>query len=101
MSFGEDALLNTCAEEITDPTQAVSGIGCRPTRKWVRDELKNHFEHVYFPLTQPNHEEFPVDWTTAERHKPSLARAVFIASRQTLDSDLLSESIPMTQTRSG
>lgn len=101
VSFGEDSQLNPIPEEISNPTQAVSGIGCRPTRKWVRDELAKYFEHVYFPVTQPNHKDFPLNWASAEQHKSQHSRAVFIASREVLDNELLTESIPMTQRRSG
>jgi hypothetical protein len=50
------------------------------------------FQYVYIPVTQPNHPEFPVDWTTGiPDHR--LWRAVFIASRDELRNDLLSTSL--------
>jgi 2-polyprenyl-3-methyl-5-hydroxy-6-metoxy-1,4-benzoquinol methylase len=47
------------SEDVENPTQAVSGNGCRPTRKWIYDILKQNFPFVYFPKTQPDHPEFP------------------------------------------
>ncbi len=68
---------------------AVSGLGCRPTRRWVFRELSRHFEWVYVPKTQPDHPEFPLDWTVAPPN-PWLVRSVFVASRRSLDAELLS-----------
>lgn len=104
-------LLETCvsaasAEEVypffetaADPENAVTGRGCRPTRSWVRRELSKQFPHVYMPLTQPWHEEFPLDWSLPELDQKPLIRAVFIASRAPLVNDLLSEELPSRQVR--
>lgn len=98
VSFGEGELVNPCSEDQDDPTQALSGIGCRPTRDWVQSCLKKYFEYVYLTLTQPNHEEFPIDWL--QPATPGvLARSVFVASRSALCNDQLSEQIPMVQYR--
>ena len=35
VSFGESEEINIVREPQTDPTQAYSGIGCRPTRLWL------------------------------------------------------------------
>lgn len=96
VSFGEEELINYCSEDATNPTQALAGKGCRPTRRWVYNQLMKHFEFVYLPITQPSHEEFPVNWTVAPL--PSrLTRAVFIGSRQKLYNELLIEEIPVQQ----
>ncbi|HLO50681.1 MAG TPA: hypothetical protein VK211_19865, partial [Kamptonema sp.] len=79
------------------PTQSISGQGCRPTRKWVYNQLKQHFAFVYLPITQPNSEEFPLDWCVTP--STELTRCVFIASRQSLNNPLLIEDIPMKQQR--
>jgi ubiquinone/menaquinone biosynthesis C-methylase UbiE len=98
VSVGDGDSIHLCAEDPNNPTQAISGRGCRPTRYWVFNQLKKHFEFVYLPMTQPNHEEFPIDWTVAP--DPNMfTRAVFIASRQRLDNKLLIEEIPMHQKR--
>ena len=98
VSYGDENMLNPCTEDAGNPTQAVSGEGCRPDRRWVYNQLNRHFEFVYLPITQPNHEEFPVDWTSPPS-KQTLARAVFIASRQKIINKLLSDEIPIKQIR--
>jgi Methyltransferase domain len=80
------------------PSQAVSGHGSRPTRAWVVARLRQEFPHVYLTTTQPWHEEFPLDWTgDLDPRRPT--RAVFVASRRPLDNPLLTEEIPLRQTR--
>lgn len=99
VSYGSEHEINLCAEVSTDPTQAFSGTGCRPTRPWIFAELRKHFQHVYMPITQPSHEQFPLDWT----QRPSgdgLTRSVFIASRAPIDNPLLTATVPMQQRRS-
>lgn len=98
VSFGDEESLNPCYEDELNPTQSISGKGCRPTRRWVYNHLKRHFKFVYLPITQPNHEEFPIDWTLL-RSKQTLTRAVFIASRAKISNKLLVENIPMKQIR--
>lgn len=99
VSFGNDVEINPIRETSTNPTQASSGIGCRPTREWLFRELKGLFEYVYLPITQPNHEEFPIDWSAPEKHGVRLKRAVFIASREPLENELLTESMLVSQIR--
>ncbi len=98
VSFGDGDELYPCYEDTSNPTQAISGHGCRPTRRWLYNRLKDHFEHVYLPKTQPNNEQFPIDWTLPAPKK-GLTRAVFVASREALNNDTLIESIPDKQTR--
>lgn len=98
VSAGEGEAINLCSEPANSPTQSISGIGCRPTRAWVYQQLKQRFEYVYMPITQPNHEEFPLDWT-ADFSQAGLTRSVFIASRSPICNPLLLESIPMQQQR--
>lgn len=99
VSFGDGVEVNYTSEDQTDPSQAASGTGCRPTRHWVHRELKRHFEFVYCPRSQPNHEEFPIDWTIPDQHPAPLARAVFIASRRPVDNPWLTDELPMRQVR--
>ena len=98
VSFGAEAAINPIAEDATQVSQAFDGAGCRPTRAWIVNALKGVFPHVYVPTTQPNHEEFPVDWTRPGS-SGLLARAVFVASRHPLSSPFLTESLPNHQTR--
>lgn len=88
-----------CKERIENPTQSASGLGCCPSREWVFNQLKRHFEFVYMPITQPNHEEFPLDWTSASPDTGLLTRAVYVASRQPIANDLLIEEVPARQRR--
>lgn len=99
VSFGEDEKINLTSEKQSRPTQACSGTGCRPTRPWLFKELQRLFEHVYLPVTQPCHEEFPLDWSAPEKHKAILQRAVFIASRKPLENPMLTPSLVLQQTR--
>lgn len=98
VSTDTDELLNPCEEPAASKTQSIHGLGCRPSRSWVYQQLKQHFPFVYLPTTQPSHEEFPIDWTLDYSHQ-RFTRAVFIASRNPLDNPRLIENIPMQQTR--
>jgi hypothetical protein len=93
VSFGDKKEINIVKEDETSLTQSYSGKGCRPTRIWLFDKLKELFEFVYVPKTQPNHEEFPLDWTNPQKHGNRLSRAVFIASRERIDNPILSSSL--------
>jgi hypothetical protein len=99
VSFGDGEEINVVAERKRIPTQASSGSGCRPTRGWVFKKLQGLFDFVYVPKTQPNHEEFPLDWTAPEAHGEALSRSIFIASRGPIRSDLLDPSLSDRQQR--
>jgi hypothetical protein len=90
--------VNPVPEELRNPSQALTGHGCRPTRAWVRARLEEHFPFVYMTTTQPWHEEFPLTWSF-DSPPEYLTRAVFVASRRALESPQLTTSIPKTQTR--
>lgn len=98
VSFGDGEFLNPSSESTENPALSFSGHCCEPTRKWVYRELNRRFEFVYLPITQPNHVEFPADWTTPPPHR-SPARSIFIASKRKLDNPLLTEEIPSHQVR--
>ncbi len=89
VSFDVGSAINLTDEDQVNPSQAYSSKGCRPTRAWLFAQLKQHFDHVYIPKTQPWHEEFPLDWTAPEQHRAPLQRAIFIASREALDNRVL------------
>jgi len=99
VSFGDEEAINFVQEDEKYPSQSTSGYGCRPTRSWIYNQLKQHFEFVYMPITQPNHEQFPIDWDLATAPEARFARSVFIASRQKLENNLLIEGIPIKQAR--
>jgi hypothetical protein len=100
VSFGEEEEAHLTRESDLNPTQAYSGMGCRPTRGWLFRELQRLFQHVYVPTTQPCHSEFPLDWTTPERHTATLQGAIFIASRGQLNNEALASSLLRQQARS-
>lgn len=76
--------------------QGIQGVGCTPGRDWIMAELKKHFEYVYLTVSQPNHPEFPIEWPA----KPVRTRAVFVASRSSLDDNpLLSKVLLSKQIR--
>jgi len=77
-------------------SQATSGIGCRPTRSWVLRRLRERFEHVYIPRTQPASDQFPVDWASGSSPSP-LTRAIFVASRTPIVSSALTEELLLVQ----
>jgi hypothetical protein len=101
VSFGEASEIRNTPEIRNSPTQAFSGLGCRPTRPWVFNQLKTLFPHVYIPKTQPNHEEFPIDWRDQENHSCHLQRAVFVGSREKLENSQLSDTLLECQIRQG
>ena len=99
VSFGEKEERNIVREPQRDPTQAYSGIGCRPTRPWVFNQLRGLFEYVYLPKTQPNHEDFPIDWNTPDEQQADPKNAIFIASREKIENELLTETLINKQAR--
>jgi hypothetical protein len=101
VSFGDELAVNVVDEYQANPTQSFSGSGCRPTRPWIFKKLRELFPHVYLPITQPNHEEFPLDWTDPAAHRSpmGLQRSVFIASALPVTNQWLAPHIPMHQTR--
>lgn len=101
VSFGEEAGIHFCEEPTVNPTQSFSGTGCRPTRIWIYEQLKQHFKYVYLPVTQPSHEQFPIEWNNQQTQKDQwdLARSVFIASREPLSNPLLTEELLKVQVR--
>lgn len=99
VSFGDDEEVNLADEPAENPTESIVGCGCRPTRPWVFARLKQHFEHVYVPRTQPNHSDFPLNWKTTPAGNDATTRAIFIASRAPLDNPILSEELLTQQVR--
>jgi hypothetical protein len=99
VSFGNGLTINLVDENSEFPTQALSGKGCRPTRPWVFAKLKSLFQHVYVTTTQPWHEEFPVNWDATSNPDASLSRSVFVASRNALDMNTLTDQLLMSQDR--
>ncbi len=78
-------------KDFSGNNQAVSGVGCRPTRSWVMNTLKEQFGYAYLPFSQPSHQDFITDWTIPETQL--LYRAVFIGSKFKLNYKSLTENI--------
>jgi SAM-dependent methyltransferase len=83
---------------VRDPdafNQAISGIGCRPTRLWILNRLKSLLGYGYIPCTQPDHVDFPSDWI----HTPiqTMHRSIFVGSRTPLALPTLTDSVPSAQ----
>ncbi|MEQ9453119.1 MAG: methyltransferase domain-containing protein [Phycisphaeraceae bacterium] len=92
VALGDEDQIELATEVAHCPSQAVSGLGCRPTRLWVLNRLRDLFPYAYTTRTQPNHPDFPRDWTKADGSK--LTRAVFVGSRQDLGGNqALSEAL--------
>lgn len=99
VSFGTDSSIHLVEENKAKPSQSYSGAGCRPTRVWIREELQKHFPYVYIPTTQPNHEEYPLDWTLPQKHHRPLSRAIFIGSKRPIQNPLLTHDLLDRQKR--
>jgi SAM-dependent methyltransferase len=98
VSFGVGEEVNLVSEIADDPTQSCDGVGCRPTRGWVFGSVSKHFPFVYQTRTQPDHPEFPTDWSAP---KPGLSRIVLVASREALSIPSLSPTILDRQEKFG
>jgi hypothetical protein len=99
VSFGNHKAINLVTEDSREPVTAVSGIGCRPTRIWLFEKLQELFTYVYIPKTQPNHEEFPLVWSSQDEHKAAFSRALFIGSHEKIDNDILVNTLLSRQKR--
>lgn len=73
--------------------QAVSGIGCRPTRPWVMAALRRHFGYAYTTIDQPDYPDFVTDWSLISHH--GNLRAVFVGSRSALSAPGITELLPI------
>jgi FkbM family methyltransferase len=96
VSYAADERLEAEEEDAADPTNAVSGRGCLPSRRWVYARLAELFPHVYVPLTQPAHPQFHLDWRRPEP-PPGRHRAIFVASRRELVNSVLHRGVPDLQ----
>ncbi len=77
--------------------QALRLIGCRPTRPWIMEQLKELWGYAYISNTQPNSDEFETDWATPSKHGNH--RAVFVGSRNKLSNSTLADEPAATQPR--
>ena len=96
VSASKESRLETLDEASHLPSFSVSGHGCLPSRRWLLQELRKGFPWVYLPTTQPNHPDFPLDWT-ADVDDAKTRRAIFIASRHSLENASLTAELPPRQ----
>ena len=75
--------------------QAVSGVGCRPTRLWIMQTLTRYFGYAYVTRTQPNYPDFTPDWIIPETRL--IYRGVFVGSKYPLSSSELLSELPDRQ----
>lgn len=68
--------------------QSTGGGACRPSRSWILNRLRQYWGHGYITTTQPNHEEFPLDWNKQSKYN---TRAVFVGSRTVQSNPFLCE----------
>jgi 2-polyprenyl-3-methyl-5-hydroxy-6-metoxy-1,4-benzoquinol methylase len=75
--------------------QAVSGVGCRPTRPWIMQTLTRYFGYAYVTRTQPDYPDFTPDWIIPETRL--IYRGVFVGSKSPLSSSELLSELPDRQ----
>src|SRR5262249_33318146 len=99
----EMLLLETCVtpgdEEAVNPeqepagtlNQASTGLGCRPTRRWVMSRLRESFGYAYNTRWQPEHADFELNWLQPASRQ--LYRSVFVGSKSELTNPRLSDTL--------
>jgi hypothetical protein len=87
--------IHSVSENSHSLTQSVRGHGCRPTRKLLWNYLKENFQYVYMPFTQPKHIDYPLDFKSSSH---PTTRCIFIASHVPLDLPTLSSNFVETYT---
>ncbi len=88
---GDDLDIHLTPEDQSNPNQAFSGIGCRPTRPWIMQQLRDCFGHAYISRNQPWHHDFDLDWKNPVEKK--LHRAIFVGSRRPIENNQLSAEL--------
>jgi hypothetical protein len=90
--------LYRCNEQASDGSQSVTGVGCRPDRRWLWKTLQSLFEYVYSCRNQPDHPEFPLNWEAdGIGGSTGLKRMIYVCSNEPINSELVAESLPMRQ----
>jgi SAM-dependent methyltransferase len=98
VTFDEEPTYKRVAE-YENPSQALHRDAIRPSRRFVFDSIAKNFNFTYMPTTQPAHEQFPLQWQRETQDTGISSRAIFIGSRKRIDSPLLVEHLPASQTR--
>jgi hypothetical protein len=83
--------------ESASVNQALASFGCRPTRQWVMERLRQLWRYAYTTVDQPDHPDFETDWIAPYNHGNH--RAVFVACNTPLAQPKLIPSLPDRQPR--
>jgi len=81
-------------EASSEGYHSFSGTNFRPSREWLHAEMSKHFAHVYWPISQPAHEEFARDFGDLGGVSDGWPRAIVIGSHQRIESDQLVSEPP-------
>ena len=98
VSFGDELTENLTSEAAEYLQSGVRRNRVPSNASMGLQQAQIAFPYVFVPRTQPNHEQFPIRWKNAEPES-MLSRAIFIASRTTLDNPLLAEALLQYQIR--
>lgn len=84
----DEPILRLVQEDQNDPTQALAGIGCRPSPAYIIECLRmSGFNYIYEPQLLPNHPEFRYqrknDITYLRNGK--LMRGIYIAAHDAIE----------------
>ena len=77
-----------------DPDGSSSGAAFHPSRDWLQTTLKSLFPYVYWPISQPAHEDFPLQFPDSTSVPDTWPRAIVIGSHVRLHNDRLVTSPP-------
>ena len=79
--------------------QGLRGIGCRPTPRFVVEQLRSNSLHTYLPTRRPQHPDFSFQYRADHAHLRDgvLMRQVFIASRRALSNPLLVPTVDASE----
>lgn len=95
VSPGDDLSVNLVEEKAANPNQAKSGTGCRPTRPWIMQRLKENCGFAYVSKYQPCHVDFDFRWDQPLDKKNH--RSIFVGSKQEIYNDQLLTELPPSQ----
>lgn len=84
-------------EDRTNGTQALNGAGCRPLRDWLWKLLKKNFTNSYVCKHQPDHPQFPIDWSIATKWDTDLTRSIFVCSSEAMNFSWVLSELPICQ----
>ena len=84
-------------EDRTNGTQALNGTGCRPLRDWLWKLLEKNFTNSYACKHQPDHPQFPIDWSITTKWDTDLTRSIFVCSSEAVNFSWALSELPICQ----